>query len=341
MNKVFNSHPQYTEVISLLEKKPRVAILTHANPDGDAMGSLLGFGLWLKWNGLKVKMIVPNAWPDMYSWMPHADECIDYQTEKKKGDKAIQEAEYIFCLDFNHISRSGEASEALAAASAPRILIDHHPSPGEGFEYMFSFPGISSTCQLLTSFILESPFRRKFNASIATCLYTGIMTDTGSFRHRGTDGNTHRMLAGLIDAGADNTAIHENIYDTSGFHRLRLTGFALHQKTEFLPELHSAFISLSLDELQRFDHQAGDTEGLVNLPLGIKGVRFSAFFMERKEDIKISFRSKGQVDVNRFAREFWNGGGHRNAAGGKWEDSLDNTILRFVQLLPEFCKTWP
>jgi phosphoesterase RecJ-like protein len=225
----------------------------------------------------------------------------------------------------------------LSESKGIKIMIDHHQAPDDYATYMFSDVAMSSTCEMVYHFIQMLEDTSKIDAAIATCLYVGIMTDTGSFRFKSTTSTTHKIIAELIDKGADNTEIHNNVYDTNGYERLQLLGCALNN-LKVIPEYKTAYISLSQEELHRFNYKKGDTEGIVNYGLSINNVVLAAIFIEDKQEgiIKISLRSKGNFSVNELSRAHFNGGGHTNAAGGKSYESLNNTIEKFISILPSY-----
>ncbi len=320
----------------VLSKKKDIVITTHLNPDGDAIGSSLGLYNFLLLQKHKVTVITPNDFPDFLRWMHGSKEIIPYDTNTKKCDKLIAAADIIFCLDFNSLTRIDKMEAAVNAAKGYKVLVDHHLQPQSFPDLSFSDTSACSTCQLIYELIEGMGEKSKLNSAIANCLYTGIMTDTGSFRFDSTTAQTHRIIAELIDAGALKTFIHEQVYDTHSEGRMKLLGHCLAHKLTVLHEYKTAFISLSAEEMERFHYKKGDTEGFVNYALSISDICFAAFFAERDGIIKISFRSKGNFDVNTFARENFKGGGHFNAAGAHSDLSLDETLLKFVALLPQY-----
>ena len=325
-----------TKLKELLKKKKDIVITTHLNPDGDAIGSSLGLYNFLVLKKHKVTVIPPNDCPDFLKWMEGNKEILPYDTNVKKCDKLIAAADIIFCLDYNSLSRIDQMEESVKEAKGFKVLIDHHLQPQSFPDISFSDTKACSTCQLVFEVIEGMGEKDLINQAIANCLYTGIMTDTGSFRFDSTTAQTHRIIAELIDADAEKTMVHEQVYDTHSENRMKLLGHCLAHKLTVLHDFKTAFISLSAEELERFHHKKNDTENFVNFTLSISDVKFAAFFMEREEIVKISFRSKGAFDVNTFARENFSGGGHFNAAGAHSELSLDETILKFVELLPKY-----
>jgi phosphoesterase RecJ-like protein len=326
---------QDIKAIQLLLSTPKkIAIIPHRGPDGDAMGSTLGLYHFLLKNHHHPTVISPNEFPDFLDWMPGSDQVIIFEKDKENASKIIEEAELIFTLDFNALHRVGEMEQVLSKLQAPFIMIDHHEKPHDYATYTYSDTSFGSTCEMLYNFIVFLDKKEDIDITIGTCIYTGILTDSGSFRFPKTTGKTHRIIADLIDLGVKNTVIPTLLFDNSSFGRLQLLGRAL-QNMKVLSEHKTAYTTLTQDELNSFDYTKGDTEGIVNYGLSIKGIIFTAIFIENKEEniIKISFRSQGDFDVNQFARDHFSGGGHINAAGGKSEISMDETILKFEDLV--------
>lgn len=326
------------KVKDLLRKPKQIVILTHWSPDGDAMGSSLGLYNYLIQKKHKVTVITPNDYPDFLSWMPGNKKVVDAMANPKKAASAIKKAEVIFTLDFNNLSRLEGLGQQVEQAEAVKILIDHHVQPEDYPDFSHHTTKTSSTCELVYEFICLMGDKKLVNEKVASCLYTGIVTDTGSFRFPSTSPKTHRTVADLIKAGADNAKIHQLIYDGNTESRMRLVGYCLSEKMRVFPELNAAYISLSSEELNRFNYVKGDTEGLVNYPLSIRNIRFSAFIVERDGKVKVSFRSKGDFDVNSFARQHFSGGGHVNAAGGSSVLTLQETVKKLEELLPQYQK---
>ncbi len=329
---------QIKEVKSLLGKPKNIVIVTHWSPDGDAIGSSLGLYNYLIKKDHKVTVITPNDYPSFLYWMKGNSKVLDFQKKINSAKNAVAKADIIFCLDFNSLKRIDKLGDEVSKSTAIKFIIDHHLQPDDFADYMLHSTLACSTCELVFDFIQLMGDKKMMDKDIANCLYTGIMTDTGSFRYPSTTAKTHRITAELIDAGAENGEIHNRIYDTSTEKRLKLLGFCLDEKLTVLPEYRTAFFNISDAELKRYNYQKGDTEGVVNFALGIEGIRFAAFFAERDGIIKVSFRSKGSFDVNKFSRANFNGGGHANAAGGMSELSLKKTLEKFVALLPEYKK---
>ncbi|MBG6128910.1 phosphoesterase RecJ-like protein [Aquimarina sp. EL_43] len=330
---------EINKVRGLLSSSKNIVIVTHKNPDGDAIGSSLALYHYLISLGHNVTVITPNDYPLFLKWMPGENTILKYDNDTKIALSKIENADLIFTLDFNHFSRSGDMENVLAKTETSFIMIDHHQQPANYAKFTYSDPGMSSTCQMIYHFIEKLDDLDKITSEIATCIYVGIMTDTGSFRYRSTTSITHKVIADLIDRGADNTRIHENIYDTNTLSKIQLKGVALNN-LRVLPEYKTAYITLSQKELDQHNFKKGDTEGFVNFGLSIKGIKFAAIFIENKgeEIIKISLRSKGDFSVNEFSRNHFEGGGHNNAAGGRSNLSLSNTVEKFISILPTYKK---
>ena len=325
------------EITAELSQAKNIVIVPHKGPDGDAMGSTLGLMHFLRDKGHKVNVISPNDYPRFLKWLPGNDEVIIYEKDKVNAENLINEADLVFALDFNHLDRSGDMQEILTASQAVFIMIDHHREPSDFANYTYSDAEMSSTCEMVYHFIDKLRAVHKITPEIATCLYVGIMTDTGSFRFSATSAETHRVIADLIDKGAVNHEIHNNIFDTYNEDRLQLLGTAL-QNLRVKPQYKTAYITLTQEELDKHNFQKGDTEGFVNYGLAIEKVVFAIIFIENKQEgiIKISFRSKGNFNVNEFARAHFEGGGHNNAAGGKSELSMEDTITKLNTILPSY-----
>ncbi|MES2284184.1 MAG: bifunctional oligoribonuclease/PAP phosphatase NrnA [Bacteroidota bacterium] len=329
---------QVKEIKELLSKPKNVVIVTHWSPDGDAMGSSLGLYNYLTQKKHKVTVITPNDYPSFLYWLPGNKNVINFSTKAKEAKVAVAKANIIFCLDFNSLKRIDALGDEVGKSKAKKCIIDHHLQPEDFADFMLHDIKACSTCELIHDFIELMGDKKLINKNISNCLYTGIMTDTGSFRFPSTTSKTHRIIAELIEAGAENSEIHNRIYDDNTEDKLRLLGFCLAEKLTVLKEYGTAFFSLRADELKHFNYRKGDTEGVVNYALSIEGIRFAAFFVERDGIIKTSFRSKGDFNVNLFSRKHFSGGGHANAAGGMSEMSLDETIIKFVSLLAGYKK---
>jgi phosphoesterase RecJ-like protein len=323
------------QAIQLLLATPKkIAIIPHRGPDGDAMGSTLALYHFLLKNNQHPVVVSPNEFPDFLAWMPGSETVKIYEKDKENCTKILEEAELIFTLDFNALHRVGEMEQVLEKLTAPFIMIDHHQLPDGYATYTYSDTAFGSTCEMVYNFISFLDKKQDIDKTIATCIYTGILTDSGSFRFPKTTGTTHRIIAELIDLGVENTVIPTLLFDNSSYNRLQLLGRAL-QNMKVMMDHKTSYTSLTQEELNSFHYIKGDTEGIVNYGLSIKGVVFTAIFIENKEEgiIKISFRSQGNFDVNQFARDHFQGGGHSNAAGGKSETSMEETLLKFESLV--------
>ena len=323
----------------LLSTKKKIVIVPHKNPDGDAIGSTLGLYHYLIKGNHQVNVLVPNDYPTFLKWIPGNDIILKHDSQTKECNTLIEVADIIFTLDFNAFHRTGSMETVLAKSNALKIMIDHHQAPDDYATYMFSDASMSSTCEMVYHFIDMLGDTHLIDTNISTCLYVGIMTDTGSFRFLSTTSKTHQIIAQLIEKGANNTAIHNHVYDTNSYERLQLLGCAL-SNLKVIPESRTAYITLSQEELFKYDYKKGDTEGVVNYALSLNNTVLAAIFIEDKQEgiIKISLRSKGVFSVNEFSRAHFGGGGHTNAAGGKSHLSLEDTVAKFISILPSYNK---
>ncbi len=325
----------------MLEKPGRqVVLLAHTNPDGDAIGSSLAWRDVLRRMGHHVTCIVPNRYPYFLDWMEGIEEIITFKTDEEgRAAAAIERADLIFCLDFNAVGRLEKLSDTLATNTrAERVLIDHHLSPTTDFDLMFSYPDASSTCYIVYALIERLFGTQIITRPMAEDLFVGMMTDTGNFSFSHLTPDLYRALAVLADTGIDIPQLHNNVYNSYTEGRARLFGYAIDRKMKLLENGTVAYMSLVEREMRRFQFQQGDSEGFVNYALTIKDVKMSAMFLAHRRFIRISLRSRGDVDVNLFARRYFNGGGHRNAAGGKSFDSMDETIAHYVRSVREFAE---
>lgn len=318
----------------LLETPKKIAIIPHRSPDGDAMGSTLAlYHFLVKLNHMPT-VIAPNDFPNFLAWLPASETVLIYENDKPNTTKILNEAEIVFTLDFNALHRTGEMEHVLNKLSVPMIMIDHHQKPDDYATYTYSNTAFGSTCEMIYNFISFLGKKELIDKTIATCIYTGIVTDSGSFRFPSTTSTTHQIVSELIEKEIENSEIHTHLFDNNSYNRLQLLGRAL-QNMKVIPEYKTSYIALSQKELDEFHYEKGDTEGIVNYGLTIKGIVFAAIFIEHRDEniIKISFRSQGNFDVNQFARDNFNGGGHINAAGGKSYLSMTETIKKFENLI--------
>ena len=318
------------EFIQILNTSKKVVIIPHKNPDGDALGSTLALNFFLNKTGHQSSPISPNEYPDFLNWLPGQEGILKHTTETNKAVELIKAADLIFTLDFNSLGRVELLEPHINASSAKKIMIDHHQDPSDYADIMYSDSNIGSTCEMVYNLISQLN-AAQIDQKIATCLYTGIMTDSGSFRFPSTTSKTHHVIAELIDKGANHSEIHQNIYDTFTFDRLRLLGTAL-TNLKKIKELPVVYITISQEELNKNNFKKGDTEGFVNYGLSLVGISMAVIMIENEQEqiIKMSFRSKGAFSVNDFARTYFNGGGHHNAAGGASKLSLSETESKFI-----------
>ncbi|MGZ3754734.1 MAG: DHH family phosphoesterase [Mucilaginibacter sp.] len=324
---------------NLLAQPKKIVITTHHKPDGDAMGSSLGLYNYLIQQGHHARVIAPTDYPDFLSWMPGNDRVIIYTENTHQSVELINEADIVFCLDFNALNRINEMGEVVRASKAYKVMIDHHLEPEDFDDYRHWNINACATAQLVYDFIVNVLNNRALvNADVATCLYTGIMTDSASFRLPNTTSAVHRTVADLIDAGAVNWRIHELVYNSASENRLRFLGHCLTNCLEILPEFNTAIIAVNKQDLVKYDVNTGDTEGIVNYALSISSIHLAAFIVERNDKVKLSLRSKGEFPANDICKKYFSGGGHRNAAGGQSTNSLQQVVDEFKQILPEYKK---
>ena len=322
----------------LARPRLRIVIVSHTNPDGDAVGSSLAWAEVLRSLGHEVLCVVPNKYPYFLDWMPGIGEVVIFKTDAEgRARRAIEEADVIFCLDFNAISRLEILSETIAAnTTARRVLIDHHLQPDEGFDIAFSHPESSSTCYLVYRLVEALYGREAITRRMAELLYVGMMTDTGNFAFSHLTPDLFRAVADLVEKGISIPEIHNNVYNAYTEGRARLFGYAINRKMELIENGTVAYMSLKENEMRRFQFQQGDSEGFVNYALTIRKVKMSAMFLAHRKFIRISLRSRSDVDVNLFARRYFNGGGHKNAAGGKSYLTMEETIDHYIRSVREF-----
>ncbi|HAN18162.1 MAG TPA: DHH family phosphoesterase [Bacteroidales bacterium] len=324
------------ELKNRIELSEKPLIITHYNPDGDAIGSILAFYHYLVKKGKNPFMVSPNDYPEFLHWMPGNENVTVYKRNTGTVTNAIRDADLIIALDFNNFERTEGLEKYLNESKAVKVMIDHHPDPSDFADIAISDIQYSSTAEMVYHVIESLGDEDLIDKNIAECIYCGIMTDTGSFNYNSSNPYTYLVVSKLVGFGIDKDRIYWNVYDNFSADRMRLLGYCLHKKMEVFPEYHAAIISITKDELKEFNFAPGDSEGFVNLPLSIKNIRFTAIFIERDKQIKISFRSKGNFSVNKFAEENFNGGGHKNASGGYSYVSLDETLKKFRELLPKY-----
>ena len=321
----------------MIQSADQIVITAHKSPDGDSIGSSLALYHYLIQEHDQVSICHPDKAPSFLHWMKGFDDIITWEENKEAAQKTMENASLIFCLDYNSPGRVGPLDPILARSSAKKVMIDHHRDPADNFvDLMFSDPAVCSTAQLIFELIESRLDLNKLNNAIREAVYAGIITDTGSFRFSSVTPRTHEIAAYLIGSGLNHAHVHEHIFDSNTENRIKLTSFALLEKLEVIDKFHTAYISLTSSEQERFNAQKGDTEGLVNQVLGLQGVRMAVFFKESDGIIKISFRSTGIIPVNDMARNHFGGGGHLNASGGKHVGKMSDAISKFVTILPNF-----
>ncbi len=308
-----------------------IVLLTHVNPDGDALGTMLGLYWYLRKKAKRITMALPNEFPHFLDFLPGSGDILVYLDHKEKVDQALNDADLVVCMDFNELNRLDKMQEAFTASGAYKILVDHHPEPHQFTDMIISYTEFSSAAELMYYLICGIEGEAVLDADIATCLFTGIMTDTGCFQFNSSRPDTYRVVGSLLETGIDKDAIYSSVYENYSADRIRLMGYCLNEKMVILDEIKVAHISLTIKELNSFNHVTGDTEGFVNLPFTIDGIQVTALIIERDDHIKMSFRSKGDIEINHFARKYFNGGGHSNAAGGESHHGLYDTIRLFEE----------
>jgi phosphoesterase RecJ-like protein len=328
---------EFSEIAKLLSTPSQIVVTSHYNPDGDAVGSAMALYHILSKSGQNVNVVIPNDFPDFLKWIPGSKDAVIFELEQRRAEDLLKSAQVVFCLDYNAPSRVDIMEKALIASTAIKILIDHHPNPDEeAFDYLYSKVSASSTAELVYQFAEAVGLKKYINTDAAKGLYAGIVTDTGSFSFSCNSPATYRIMAEIMELGVDAVKLHQLIYDNFSESRIRLLGNALGEKMVVLPEFHTAYIPLSNSDLESFNYKVGDTEGIVNYPLSIKEINLAILMTERKSLIRLSFRSKGDFPANQIAREYFEGGGHKNAAGGNSELSMEDTIQRLREILPLF-----
>ncbi len=324
------------EFFPLLSQPKNVVITTHQKPDADAMGSSLALKHLLVQLGHSVTVVSPTNWAGWVDWMPGTKEVMNYEQDKQKGDEVLEKAEWLFCLDFNIFHRTKSMTDKLKTLICTKILIDHHQEPdAASFDYGVSDTSKSSTCEMIYDFIIATGNTDKINSEISQCIYAGVVADTGSFRFSSTHAGVHTLVADLKTKGLEHGYVHEKLFDNFLENRLRFTGHVLLNRMQVFYEYNTALIAIPKSDLIKYNIKTGDTEGLVNFPQSIQGIKLVALVIDRDEERNWSFRSKGEFDCNTFARKYFEGGGHYNASGGRSSGSLDETVQRFKEAIKE------
>lgn len=320
-----------------LSRVRKAVITTHYKPDADALGSSLGLRMYLMKKGIEALVISPSDYPEFLMWMSGNDTVVNFETaDREQCRKTIDAADMVFCLDFNALSRINDLGHMVEKAPAKKVIIDHHESPEPFADFIFGDKSYAATAEVVFELIQGLGDEDLINADIAECLYAGIMTDTGQFKHPNTTRNVHLVVSKLINHGADTAKVGRLIYDNNSLNRLRFIGFALCERLVVMDKYRTAFFYISNDDLQRFNSRTGDTEGLVNYGLSLRNIVFSAVIIERSDCVRLSLRSKGSFSVNSFARDHFNGGGHLNAAGGTSSQSLEETVNKFESIVKTY-----
>ena len=321
-----------------IENAQKIVLVTHLSPDGDAMGSSLGLYHYLQDMGKEVRVVVPNAFPYFLKWMNGAKDVVINTYIPTVAEALIKNADLIFCLDFNTLKRIGALGELVEQSDAKKILIDHHLDPDEDFDVVISYPKISSTCEIVFRLMVQLGGFDRITSTVAECIYTGMMTDTGGFTYNSNDPEIFEIISMLLKKGVDRDHIYREVFNNYTDQRFRLLGFTLSQRMKLYPERKASLMYLSLEDQKQFNLTKGDTEGFVNYPLSIKGVLFSVFIREDEELTKVSLRSQGDFPCNKFAADFFNGGGHLNASGGEFYGNIEDAILLFEEGLEKYAE---
>jgi phosphoesterase RecJ-like protein len=326
------------EIGEIFERPAKSVLFTHINPDGDAIGTMLGLYWFLKSMGHEAFMIVPNEIPFFLEWLPGCDHILVTEQKYEQSLRVMKAAEVLYCIDFNEPERLDQLKDEFLKSEAVKVLIDHHPDPEDFTDLAISIPEAGSASELVYDIIVATGHQELIDRKTAECFFVGIMTDTGCFSYNSSRPETYRAVADLLERGIDKDEIYRLVYDNYSADRMRLLGFSLNEKMVVMPEYRTAYIALTRSELAQFNHVTGDTEGFVNSPFSIKGIIVTALFLEKEDYIKISFRSRGDFEINKFAEKHFNGGGHKNAAGGEAYTSLEEAVKTFVNLLPLYKK---
>jgi phosphoesterase RecJ-like protein len=331
----FTSYPsELKEFENWVSKDSQIVITFHQNPDGDAFGSALGLRFFLENYGVgKVTLISPTEHAEYLKWMPGVEDILTYGEDGTND--LIADADIIFCLDFSSVSRLKEMKDSVLGSVAKKVMVDHHEQPEDFADLYYWNQHASSTCELIYALIADLGKTELIDKNAATCLYTGLLTDTGSFRFNSTTPQVHKIAAVLLEKGVNPSEVHRSLFDNNPFEKIKFLGYVLGNKMMYLPDLRVVYMAISEEELKKFNSRSGDTEGLVNYGLGIQNTVMSVLFTEKEGQIRISFRSVHDFSVADFARVNFDGGGHKNAAGGRSKLSLNETVEKFLTLLPE------
>ena len=326
MNIDILSEAELTQLRSIIAAAADIVVIGHVNPDGDAIGSTLAWTNYLQGEGKSVSVIVPDKYPDFLNWIPNTDKILRHDKHPEKTELLVASADLIFCLDFNTLTRSELLANHISASKAVKVLIDHHPNPDDCFNLVISHPEMSSTCELIFRIVWQLGAFERLGTHFAVPCYCGMMTDTGGFTFNSTRPEIFFIISQLLTKGIDKDKIYRNVYNVASESKLRLWGYVLYEKMEYDAARHAAFFTLTRDDLKRFNYIKGDTEGLVNMPLQIKGTRLSISLREdtdKDNTVWVSLRSVDNFNCTEMAAAFFNGGGHFNASGGRLNCSIE------------------
>ncbi|MBN1597414.1 MAG: bifunctional oligoribonuclease/PAP phosphatase NrnA [Bacteroidales bacterium] len=330
-------HSQILKFKELLaDKQQKIVIVSHRNPDGDAIGSSFALYNYFIKAGHLVDVIIPNNYPQFLNWVPNVKNTLVYEWHAEKCNHLLKSCDILIAVDFNDLSRIREFESQIEPDNCYKVLLDHHPDPGSFADLVISDTSVSSASELVYLFLKEIDSVNLMDKEIAECIYCGIMTDTGCFSFNSSKRQTFEIVGELLDFGINKDYIFSQVYNNYSADRMKLMGHCLHEKMTYIPEMNTAFIALSQEDIKNYNFKVGDSEGFVNIPLSIRGVKMSGLFTEKSDIVKISLRSKGNFAVNEIVNKYFAGGGHKNAAGGESKLSLDDTIAKFISILDEY-----
>ena len=326
---------QFKEAI---EKSENVVITCHKSPDGDAVGSNLALKLILEKLGKTATVVTPDNAPDDMAFLPEFKTIVSFTAEPDKATELINNADLICCLDFNSLGRLAAMGEVVGNAKCAKLMVDHHINPDPICDPILSYPQMTSTCELLYRILTAIGYEDKIDLPVATCIYTGMMTDTGNFSYNSNHAELYLIVADLVKHGVDKDHIYKITFGTTSEARLRLNCYAIAEKMRTFPSHKASLTILDRHDLRRFHYQVGDTEVLANMPLAIPNVVWSTFFREERDFVKVSMRSEGDFKVNTLCAKYFNGGGHANAAGGEFRGPLSGALKTYYQILDDLTK---
>lgn len=326
----------YTAFYNSVERANKIVIVPHKNPDGDSVGASLGLYNLLKKVGKEVDVILPNRFPQGFEWLSSSELCVDFEEDTHRATTILMKCDLLIFVDFNSIKRLEKLATVIESLNIEKVMIDHHPFPDDIANLQISNTAVSSTCELTFDVIRNTPLKSFCDKAIAECFYAGVMTDTAALNHNSSRMETYQIVGELLNFGIDKEKIHRLIFHSNSIERFQLMGYIFTEKLELLPGCNAALIALSINDLKKFDYESGDTEGFANLPLGIKDVNLSIFVLEKEDRVKLSFRSRGQIATNAFAKEYFGGGGHLNAAGAESQLSFAEVVELIRSEIPKY-----